>query len=1113
MKKRETTPSAPSPESGSGLFRPLPMARSFRERTGFTSELKADLKVARRLSRLLGESRGGEGEAGVSAARLHALALIEEVLRRLVERYIEEANPQLLSSLEAWLEPEAASWQDVVRGHVRELPPAQVFTRAQRAPRRQAEQSYLAGESGGIPHHRLELMQVILLWLAVHNPAYRPFAELFDDSALQVETGYRERVARLRVFFEYEPHFGPDDQNLLDLLAAPALVSPDSLFGQLEYIRLRWGGLLGDMLDRLLRGGDLIREEEKPRIGGAGAARVLDYRGLEAAGERYSPDRDWMPGLVLMAKSCLVWLSQLSRTYGRPVSRLDEIPEEEIVRLAGWGITGLWLIGIWERSAASRTIKRSCGNPEAEASAYSLRAYRVAEALGGPEALHALSERCRRHGIRLASDMVPNHTGLDSPWLAEHPDWYINLPDSPFPAYTFQGQDLSNDSRFSAVLEDHYYDRSDAAVVFRSDNRINQTVHYVYHGNDGTHLPWNDTAQLNYLVPELREAVIRTILEVAKQFPIIRFDAAMTLTRRHYQRLWFPPPGEGGDIPSRAEHGLSREDFDRAMPVEFWREVVDRVAAEAPDTLLLAEAFWLMEGYFVRNLGMHRVYNSAFMNMLKMEENRNYRELVKNTLSYDPRILARYVNFMNNPDEETAVAQFGRQEKYFGVCLLMATLPGLPMFGHGQVEGLEEKYGMEYARAYRDEEPDEELVRRHEREIFPLLARRTLFAGVENFRFYDLVAPGPASDAHAEVDENVYAYSNRDASGCALVLFNNRYGEARGRIRTSVPFAAEPGENRGLRREELSEALNLPASEGEYIVFRELFSGLEYFRPAAELSERGLEIKLGAYQYQVFTDFHRAEGDPRQWTELAKKLEGRGVPDLQEEMENLRLRPLHTALAELLSGSAAEPGLTAAQLAADAERGAAHLRELAPNHLPAAGPDRHPLLERMLTMPVVRGETGFPEGLLVPLLLLTSLLGMGEQPPGEAAAALRLGPVLMQTWRDSGLSAEEAARLWQLLLILLELAGALTSGALTSGALDLRELLGREDIRSYLHVHAYREVLYFQKEAFTDLLAAVVALGALAGEEEALRPPREACMAMAERAGYRLDVLMETADG
>ena len=30
-------------------------------------------------------------------------------------------------------------------------------------------------------------------------------------------------------------------------------------------------------------------------------------------------------------------------------------------------------------------------------------------------------------------------------------------------------------------------------------------------------------------------------------------------------------------------------------------------------------------GYFVRTLGMHRVYNSAFMNMLRDEENAKYR--------------------------------------------------------------------------------------------------------------------------------------------------------------------------------------------------------------------------------------------------------------------------------------------------------------------------------------------------------------------------------------------------------------------------------------------------------------------------------------------------------
>ena len=72
----------------------------------------------------------------------------------------------------------------------------------------------------------------------------------------------------------------------------------------------------------------------------------------------------------------------------------------------------------------------------------------------------------------------------------------------------------------------------------------------------------------------------------------------------------------------------------------------------------------------------------------------------------------------------TAVDQFDKGDKYFGICAMMATLPGLPMFGHGQIEGFTEKYGMEYRVAYWDEIPDGYLVERHEREIFPLLRQR-----------------------------------------------------------------------------------------------------------------------------------------------------------------------------------------------------------------------------------------------------------------------------------------------------------------------------------------------------------------------------------------------------
>ena len=100
-----------------------------------------------------------------------------------------------------------------------------------------------------------------------------------------------------------------------------------------------------------------------------------------------------MPNLVLIAKNIYVWLDQLSKQYRRSITKLDQVPDEEIDKLARWGFTGLWLIGVWERSQASRTIKQLRGNPEAVASAYSLFGYDIAADLGGDEAYQNLRDR------------------------------------------------------------------------------------------------------------------------------------------------------------------------------------------------------------------------------------------------------------------------------------------------------------------------------------------------------------------------------------------------------------------------------------------------------------------------------------------------------------------------------------------------------------------------------------------------------------------------------------------------------------------------------------------------------------------------------------------------
>ena len=168
---------------------------------------------------------------------------------------------------------------------------------------------------------------------------------------------------------------------------------------------------------------------------------------------------------------------------------------------------------------------------------------------------------------------------------------------------------------------------------------------------------------------------------------------------------------------------MSKQAFEHSMPTEFWSEVVTRVEQEAPDTLLLAEAFWLMEPYFVRTLGMHRVYNSAFMHLMRERENPRFQALLADTLEHDPELARRSLNFMTTPDEAPAAHGFGRDDRYFGTTALMATLPGPPLFGHGQFDGLTEQYGMDSLRQQLDETPDPAVAERHRREVAPLLRR------------------------------------------------------------------------------------------------------------------------------------------------------------------------------------------------------------------------------------------------------------------------------------------------------------------------------------------------------------------------------------------------------
>ncbi|MBX7255509.1 MAG: alpha-amylase [Candidatus Hydrogenedentes bacterium] len=875
-------------------------------------ETRATVHATRQFVQRVNSERAAKSPAEEPIRPGHALTLglLTDILRYVVHYYCWQQKPGVLDEGLNWTR--ACSSDDTVESppptFVNLFPPAVVELKGT------PETEFLTKKEGLRSNKHVSVIEMVLLRLAISNPALKSFIPLFSDDELKQKAPYKELVELLESFFANQPPVDALGMTLFESLRAPMKAAPNSLDDQLEYIRAKWAHFLpADLIERLLVIRGILREETFMRGLGAGSTEVLRFgrhQGADAdiypEAERFSPDADWMSNVVMIAKTIYVWLDQLSKKYERPIYRLDHVPDEELDRLARWGFNCLWLIGVWERSTASEDIKRIMGNPEAVASAYSLFDYDIAADLGGDEAYQNLRDRAWQRGIRLASDMVPNHMGIYSRWVIEHPQWFLQLDYPPYPAYQFTGTNLSRDPRVGLYIEDGYWTHRDAAVVFKRVDNWTGDAKYIYHGNDGTSMPWNDTAQLNYLLPEVREAVIQTILHVARQFPVIRFDAAMTLAKKHYQRLWFPKPGDAGAIPSRAEHGMSRADFDTQMPEEFWREVVDRVAQEAPDTLLLAEAFWLMEGYFVRTLGMHRVYNSAFMNMLKMEQNSNYRETMRNVLEFSPEVLKRFVNFMNNPDERTAVEQFGKGDKYIGVALLMVTLPGLPMFGHGQIEGFTEKYGMEYRRAYWEEQVDEELVARHEREIFPLSRRRYQFSGVQHFAFYDFHAD------NGHVDENVFAYSNRAGDHRSIVFYNNSFGATQGWIKTSTGINTGRGDEGTIVTKSLADSLGLRGDDNVYYIFRDHRDNLEYIRSGRQLCDEGLFVHLYGYQYHVFLDFREVYDSDGSWGEIAWHLGGGGVPSVELAKRSLVLAPLREAFreavnAETLSALMAKP--------------------------------------------------------------------------------------------------------------------------------------------------------------------------------------------------------------
>jgi hypothetical protein len=468
-----------------------------------------------------------------------------------------------------------------------------------------------------------------------------------------------------------------------------------------------------------------------------------------------------------------VWLERLGRPRGRPLT-LDEVPAAAWDAVAALPVDAVWLMGVWARSPAGLRI--ALENPDLAAgnraalpdlrdedvigSPYCVRDYVVDARFGGPDALAAARAALAARGLGLMLDYVPNHVAPDHPWTTERPGCLVPGTDA----------DLAADQ--AAFL------RTPAGVFAR--------------GRDPYFPPWPDVVQLNAFAPDLRDAVVETLVAIGAQCDGLRCDMAMLTTNEVFARTW----GErAGPVPAE----------------EYWPLVIARTRAAHPDLLFVAEAYWDME-FALQSQGFDLCYDKRLYDRLAHES----AEAVRGHLQADAGYQERLLRFIENHDEPRAAATFGPAQAR-AAAVAMSTLQGARLYHDGQLEGRRTHIPVFLGRGP-DEPPDDDL-----RAFYERLLRAVADSGLRDGAWRLCDCEGwPDNDAY----RRLVAWCWSGAGARHLVVVNLSDAPAQARVR--VPWDDLAG-----RAWELADRLD----------------GRCFERDGDALAGDGLYVELGAWAF------------------------------------------------------------------------------------------------------------------------------------------------------------------------------------------------------------------------------------------------------------------------
>lgn len=391
----------------------------------------------------------------------------------------------------------------------------------------------------------------------------------------------------------------------------------------------------------------------------------------------------WLKHPVIYEINTWVWLGELSMKACNFVT-LANVPPETWDSLSELNIDAVWLMGVWKRSPAGIAISNQHpGNlfdfhralpdfkPEDNVgSPYCVADYTVDAQLGGTEGLAIARRELARRGIRLILDYVPNHLAQDHPWIAAHPEYFIQGTE----------EDLLRDP----------------VTFIRIGNNIFAC------GKDPFYPAWQDVIQINAFHPGLREAAIEVVSDIASRCDGIRCDMAMLLMNKIFIKTWGTLAGS-------------------APATNYWTEQIRTVKAAYPDFLFIAEAYWDLE-WELQQQGFDYCYDKRLYDRLERWDPAQIRA----HLQADREFQSRLVRFIENHDEPRGASLF-QTDKKLAATLAMATLPGARLFYEGQFEARQVRLPV-FLRRRPEEMIDQESLAFHEK-ILEIIAAPAFHAG------------------------------------------------------------------------------------------------------------------------------------------------------------------------------------------------------------------------------------------------------------------------------------------------------------------------------------------------------------------------------------------------